>query len=114
MFAHVNVRWRLRPLWKVIMTPEFHHWHHSNTPESIHANYSVGLPIWDIIFGTYYMPEDRRPEVYGHDEDMPETVSGQWLWPFKAAARRKYPFPPALRSRLARLVPFRNRRAVTV
>ena len=62
LFAHVNVRWRLRPLWKVIMTPEFHHWHHSNTPESIHANYSVGLPIWDIIFGTYYMPEDDVPD----------------------------------------------------
>ncbi len=26
-----------------------------------HTNYSVFLPIWDILFGTYFMPSDRRP-----------------------------------------------------
>jgi sterol desaturase/sphingolipid hydroxylase (fatty acid hydroxylase superfamily) len=39
LFAHANVRWRLRPLHRIVMTPEFHHWHHGNHPESIHTNY---------------------------------------------------------------------------
>jgi len=114
LLAHANVRWRLRPLWKVIMTPEFHHWHHANYPESIHANYSVGLPVWDLIFGTYYMPEDRRPEVYGHDEDMPQSVSGQLLWPFRRDVRTRYPFPPAWRDRLRRLGPSRKPKTASV
>lgn len=111
LLAHANVRWRFRPFHKIVMTPEFHHWHHANHAESIHTNYSVFLPIWDIIWGTYYMPADRRPLVYGQDEDTPTSVPGQMLAPFSPAMRDKYPFPPKWRSRLLRLVPFRGRRA---
>ena len=76
LFAHANVRWRLRPLHRIVMTPEFHHWHHANHPESIHTNYSVFLPLWDMIWGTYHMPADRRPEVYGASEPFPPSVPG--------------------------------------
>ncbi|MEZ5246219.1 MAG: sterol desaturase family protein [Acidimicrobiales bacterium] len=112
LFAHANVRWRLRPLHRIVMTPEFHHWHHSNTPESIHSNYSVFLPLWDTVWGTYYMPADRRPEVYGNGEHTPPSVPGQLLAPFRRPLRDRYPFPPAWRTRLARLVPFRRRRTL--
>ena len=107
LFAHANVRWRLRPLHRVVMTPEYHHWHHSNTPESIHSNYSVFLPLWDIVWGTYYMPADRRPEVYGNSETTtPAHLPGQMLWPFGKDARRRYPFPPEWKRRLRH--PFRR------
>jgi len=112
LFAHANVRWRLRPLHRIVMTPEFHHWHHSNTPESIHANYSVFLPLWDMVWGTYYMPTDKRPEVYGNGEGTPPSVPGQLLAPFQEPLRARYPFPPALRARLSRFVPFRRRRTL--
>jgi len=112
LFAHANVRWRLRPLHRIVMTPEFHHWHHSNTPESIHSNYSVFLPLWDMIWGTYYMPTDRRPQVYGNGENTPPSVPGQLLAPFRKPLRSRYPFPPAWRARLLRFVPFRRRRAL--
>ena len=112
LFAHANVRWRLRPLHRVVMTPEFHHWHHSNIPESIHSNYSVFLPLWDMVWRTYYMPADRRPEVYGNGEATPPSVPGQMLAPFRRPLRDRYPFPPAWRARLARLVPFRRRRSL--
>lgn len=116
LLAHANVRWRVRPLWKVVMTPEFHHWHHANEPESIHRNYSVGLPVWDLLWDTYYMPNDRRPVTYGHDEDMPGHLPGQLWWPFRIDTRQRYPFPPAGRRRLQRIArtwPFRRRRVVT-
>ena len=31
-------------------------------------------PIWDIIFGTYFMPKDRRPQVYGVSEKVPDGI----------------------------------------
>lgn len=112
LLAHANIRWRLRPLHRIVMTPEFHHWHHSCHPEAIHTNYSVFLPLWDMIWGTYYMPADRRPLVYGQNENSPTSVPGQMLSPFSREQREKYPFPPAWRARLRRLVPFRRRTAV--
>ncbi|MEM9890910.1 MAG: sterol desaturase family protein [Actinomycetota bacterium] len=83
IFLHANVRWRLRPLHRVVITPEFHHWHHTNDPEAIHSNYSVFLPLWDQLFGTYFMPADRRPDKYGIDEYMPEGVFAQLRHPFR-------------------------------
>ena len=77
LFLHANVRWRLKPLHRIIITPEFHHWHHSNDPGAHNSNYSVFLPLWDIVFGTYFMPADRRPETYGVDEYIPDGVIAQ-------------------------------------
>lgn len=82
LFLHANVRWRLRPLHRVVITPEFHHWHHANEVEAHNSNYSVFLPLWDLVFGTYYMPRNKRPVRYGVDDDMPMTMAGQLRFPF--------------------------------
>ncbi|MGI9598418.1 MAG: sterol desaturase family protein [Acidimicrobiales bacterium] len=79
IFLHANVRWRLRPLHRLVITPEFHHWHHANEPGAINSNYSVFLPAWDLIFGTYFMPRHRRPQVYGVTEYVPPGMVAQ-LW----------------------------------
>ena len=81
LFLHANVRLWLKPLSKIIMTPEFHHWHHANEEEAIWCNYSTFLPLWDLIFGTYYMPKDKRPSVYGIDEPIPMTMVEQLRYP---------------------------------
>ncbi|MBL8930443.1 MAG: sterol desaturase family protein [Kineosporiaceae bacterium] len=94
LFLHANVRWRLRPLHRLIITPEFHHWHHANETDAHHTNYSTFLPLWDIVFGTYRMPADRRPQVYGVDEHLPATMAGQLWFPF----RRVRPIRWALRN----------------
>lgn len=82
LFLHANVRWRLRPLHRVVITPEFHHWHHANEVDAHNSNYSVFLPLWDLVFGTYYMPRNKRPVRYGVDDDMPMTMAGQLRFPF--------------------------------
>lgn len=79
LFAHANVRWRLRPLHKIVITPEFHHWHHADETAAFNKNYSVFLPAWDLLFGTYYMPADRRPTVYGVSAPTPTGIVAQ-LW----------------------------------
>jgi sterol desaturase/sphingolipid hydroxylase (fatty acid hydroxylase superfamily) len=83
LWAHLNVRWRLRPLHRVVLTPDFHHWHHANQPDAHNTNYAGLLPIWDQLFGTYFMPADQRPSRYGIDEPMPLGVWGQLRQPFR-------------------------------
>ncbi len=87
LFAHANVRWRLRPLHRIVLTPEFHHWHHANEPEAIFTNYSVFLPIWDQLFGTYRMPRDQRPTVYGVSEYVPSGFVAQLAHPVPWSAQ---------------------------
>ena len=113
LVAHANIRWRFRPLWRIIMTPEFHHWHHANYPESIHTNDSVGLPLWDMVWGTYRMPREERPAIYGNDDPIPPSVPGQMLYPFLGDTRRRYPFPDSsarFLRRVGRFVPFVRKR----
>ena len=63
VLLHANVRWRLRPLGRIVSTTEFHHWHHSLGDDARDANYAAFLPIFDVIFGTYHMPRRRPPRA---------------------------------------------------
>jgi sterol desaturase/sphingolipid hydroxylase (fatty acid hydroxylase superfamily) len=84
LFLHANVRWRWRPLQRIVATPEFHHWHHSSEAHALNTNYSGILPIWDLLFGTFFMPADgRRPEVYGTATPVPDGFFAQLLCPFR-------------------------------
>jgi sterol desaturase/sphingolipid hydroxylase (fatty acid hydroxylase superfamily) len=82
LFLHANVRWRWRPLHRIVITPEFHHWHHADEPAAHNANYSVFLPLWDLLFGTYYMPRDRRPQLYGVTPPLPAGFAALIAQPF--------------------------------
>jgi len=83
-FIHANVRWEFRPLRRLIATPAFHHWHHSAEREAVDRNFAVHTPIWDILFGTYYLP-DRWPSAYGlhHRRDVPARWLTQLVYPFR-------------------------------
>jgi sterol desaturase/sphingolipid hydroxylase (fatty acid hydroxylase superfamily) len=82
LFLHANVRWRWRPLHRVVITPEFHHWHHADDPAAHNSNYSVFLPLWDVLFGTYYMPRHRRPQRYGVTPPLAEGFAALIAQPF--------------------------------
>jgi sterol desaturase/sphingolipid hydroxylase (fatty acid hydroxylase superfamily) len=82
LFLHANVRWRWRPLHRVVITPEFHHWHHADEPTAHNSNYSVFLPLWDLLFGTYYMPDDKRPQRYGVTPPLPPGFAALIAQPF--------------------------------
>ena len=82
-FIHANVRWQLRPLRRLIATPAFHHWHHSADAAATDKNFCVHTPIWDLLFGTYYLP-DRWPKRYGlhGGRSVPAGWLRQLLYPF--------------------------------
>ena len=79
-FIHANIRWRLGPLEEVLSSPAFHHWHHTREDHR-DRNYASMLPIYDRLFGTFYLPKDW-PEAYGTDTPMPEGVFAQLMEPF--------------------------------
>ena len=62
-FVHANVGFVPRWLEPWLATPRFHHWHHADSPQD--KNFAVHLPIYDRLFGTYYMPGAEWPGNYG-------------------------------------------------
>jgi sterol desaturase/sphingolipid hydroxylase (fatty acid hydroxylase superfamily) len=84
-FIHANVRWQFRAIRRFVATPAFHHWHHAAEREAIDKNFAVHTPIWDIVGGTYYLP-DRWPDSYGlHDgAEVPTRWVSQLVAPFRA------------------------------
>ncbi|WP_024517619.1 sterol desaturase family protein [Bradyrhizobium sp. Tv2a-2] len=83
-FVHANLNWTLGPLRYVIATPVFHRWHHTPVDDGGNTNFAGTFPIWDILFGTFRMPEGRLPDDYGGDEvTMPTEILGQLAFPFR-------------------------------
>ncbi len=80
---HSNTRFQFAMLNRIIATPDFHHWHHSNDREARDKNFS-GFPIIDLMFGTYYVPQGKFPNTYGVDEGVPTRYWQQLLYPFRA------------------------------
>jgi len=108
-FVHANVRWRFGPLEWLIATPAFHHWHHTNDgPAYVNKNYASLLPWVDLLFGTLYLPKDKRPARYGIDEPLPASFLGQLVEPFLASPVRTAPRPAAADPTFVRPLQFRR------
>jgi sterol desaturase/sphingolipid hydroxylase (fatty acid hydroxylase superfamily) len=88
VLIHSNVKLPWGWLRYVIVTPDFHHWHHSSDTEAIDRNYAAHLSFIDYLFGTAVRGvRNRLPEHYGIlDNDMPGTFLAQQAYPF---ARKK-------------------------
>lgn len=83
VFNHSNVRIPWGPLKYVIVTPEFHHWHHSSDLVALDRNYAAHFSFLDHLFGTAAKPERELPEKYGVLGDyMPPGFIRQQMFPF--------------------------------
>jgi sterol desaturase/sphingolipid hydroxylase (fatty acid hydroxylase superfamily) len=81
--VHTNTRLTIGPLRRLIGSPEFHHWHHSNEVDVRDRNFASIISLWDFAFGTAYLPKGRKPTIYGIDDPMPSGYIGQLLHPFR-------------------------------
>jgi sterol desaturase/sphingolipid hydroxylase (fatty acid hydroxylase superfamily) len=82
LLNHVNMRFRMRWLEQLLVTPRFHYWHHAVTPPD--RNFAVHFPWLDRLFGTHYLPGDRWPEELGvKDHPVPLTFTAQLLYPLR-------------------------------
>ena len=83
VFNHANVSVRLGPLRYVIVTPNFHHWHHSQDQEALDRNYAAHFAFLDHLFGTAVQSERQWPEHYGVVGDyVPNGFWKQLKFPF--------------------------------
>src|SRR3979411_1744420 len=83
-FVHANLSWALGPFKYVVATPVFHRWHHTSLEEGGNTNFAGTFPIWDILFGTFRMPENELPDHYGvDDQTFPSEIGGQLAYPFR-------------------------------
>lgn len=83
-FVHADLDWTLGPLRYVIASPVFHRWHHTLPDEGGNTNFASNFAFFDVLFGTFYMPEKKLPRVYGIVEnDMPEGLAPQLLYPLR-------------------------------
>ena len=81
--AHANVRITYGPLRWVLVSPEFHHWHHSAEREAYNKNYANVLACWDLLFGTAYLPGGRAPDRFGVDDHVPGGYAARFFFPFR-------------------------------
>lgn len=82
--AHANIRIPFGPLKYLLVTPQYHQWHHSDEPEHYNKNFAIHFPAIDRVFGTYYLPGTKWPETIGlGDQPMPKGYVRQFLFPFR-------------------------------
>jgi sterol desaturase/sphingolipid hydroxylase (fatty acid hydroxylase superfamily) len=68
-FEHANLRMDMTKPWNrawnlVLNNPHFHAWHHTREGKLKDGNYSLGLTVWDRLFGSD-VTEPLPPEEYG-------------------------------------------------
>lgn len=84
VMAHANTRIPFGPLKYLLVTPQYHHWHHSDDPRFFDKNFAIHLPVIDKIFGTYYLPGDEWPDSMGlGDVRFPKGYLRQLVYPFR-------------------------------
>ena len=49
----------------MIVTPNFHHWHHAQDAEAIDRNYAAHFAFLDHLFGTAVQSDREWPARYG-------------------------------------------------
>jgi sterol desaturase/sphingolipid hydroxylase (fatty acid hydroxylase superfamily) len=87
MYIHANLNVHTGWLQRIVNGPEMHRWHHT-MGKGMRSNFSTKLAIWDWMFGTAYLPSERRAHDYGVRTWFPKHYVGQTLYAFRAFHRR--------------------------
>jgi len=62
----------------LINSPAYYRRHHSSQPAHFNSNFAALLPIWDVIAGSYHLPDGFPPTGL---KVQPRSVSQLLLWP---------------------------------
>jgi sterol desaturase/sphingolipid hydroxylase (fatty acid hydroxylase superfamily) len=88
LWIHANVDVRTGRLQWVLNGPEAHRWHHAIDLEARDRNFATKLALWDRLFGTAFLPRDRKPAGYGlTDVEFPRGYVRQHLFAFRSLGR---------------------------
>jgi sterol desaturase/sphingolipid hydroxylase (fatty acid hydroxylase superfamily) len=84
---HSNVDLHYGPLNYIVGSAETHRWHHSQEPREANTNYGSTLLVWDVVFGTWFLPAGREVEQLGLREAYPRSFAGLLAAPFRKGPR---------------------------
>jgi sterol desaturase/sphingolipid hydroxylase (fatty acid hydroxylase superfamily) len=77
-FQHANVPIRIGPLNWFFAMAELHRWHHSRLLIESNTNFGQNLIVWDVVFGTRYLPAHREPPDDIGLTDLPAFPMDYW------------------------------------
>ncbi|HEX7919533.1 MAG TPA: sterol desaturase family protein [Bradyrhizobium sp.] len=102
--VHANVRLNYGPLRHVLVSPEFHHWHHSSDTAARDKNFAGLFAFYDVLFGSAYLPKGQDPKAFGVDHPMPSSYLALLAYPFVAwASRRRRDDPSATQHHMSKV-----------
>jgi ornithine lipid hydroxylase len=77
LLQHANIDLRVGPLHWVFATADLHRFHHSTDHKEGHTNFGGNLILWDVVFGTRYLPNERHgPARVG----LPDVLMPRGFW----------------------------------
>jgi sterol desaturase/sphingolipid hydroxylase (fatty acid hydroxylase superfamily) len=83
-FQHSNLRLRYGWLNYVVGSAETHRWHHARDPKTAACNFSNTTILWDLVFGTWYLPARKTVDDIGvMDRTYPHGFLRQMSAPFR-------------------------------
>ena len=81
---HVNINFRAGYMNYVFNSAELHRWHHSRSEQESNNNYGKVLIVWDLLFGTFFWPQERTiSEVGVEGTEDPKGILKQLTFPFR-------------------------------
>jgi len=86
LFQHANIDFRLGVFGWIFSIGDLHRWHHSCVRAEADQNYGNSFILWDVVFGTRFLPADRAaPAEVGLSglEAFPMDYTGLALAPFR-------------------------------
>ncbi|MBL4798265.1 MAG: sterol desaturase family protein [Oleispira sp.] len=89
VFNHANANIHVGWLKYIVVTPQFHHWHHASDKAAIDRNYAAHFSFIDYLFKTAVLGQEKWPEKYGIvGGGMPEGWLKQQGYPFNKKKKR--------------------------
>ena len=96
---HSELDWRFGRLYRVLVSPVFHAFHHSAERRHYDRNFGKILSVWDFVFLTAVSSEPRPLRFGVNGLRIPESLVQQFLTPFRllrpASRDAAPPAPPA-------------------
>ena len=88
---HSRIPWKFGPLYKVLVTPSFHAYHHSPDRRMHDRNFGGLFSIWDYLFGTAVPDGAPPPATFGLNDVKVTSLWSTLVTPFHLL--REFYFP---------------------
>jgi sterol desaturase/sphingolipid hydroxylase (fatty acid hydroxylase superfamily) len=87
---HSRLNWSFGSMHGLVVSPAFHKIHHSADEREYNGNYGRFFSLWDAMFGTFVRSSMMTRQYGVSGMDIPETLTGQFIHPFRYLMSRRW------------------------